>query len=83
MLNGTIDEKGLLERMRQERTENDFGFVKGMINSLDKKIDEEIGFRMRSEDDIRKWFEQKFVLTTERLNMEERGSLEREKRMMQ
>jgi hypothetical protein len=43
--------------MKQERVDNDFGFVKGMITTIDKKLDEEITFRMRSEDDIRKWFD--------------------------
>ena len=52
-----IDEKQMLERMKQERNEHDFGFVKGMITTLDKKLDEEISFRLRSEDDLRKWFE--------------------------
>lgn len=82
-LNNNTDEKQLLERMKQERVDNDFGFVKGMITTIDKKLDEEITFRMRSEDDIRKWFDQKFTMMNERVNIEERGSLEREKRMMQ
>lgn len=59
------------------------GFVKGMIATLDKKIDDETSFRIRSEDDIRKWFESKFNMTVERLNFEERGALDRERRMMQ
>jgi hypothetical protein len=69
--------------MNKERTDNDLGFVKGMIASLDKKIDDETSFRIRSEDDIRKWFESKFTMMSERLNLEERGSLDRERRMMQ
>lgn len=43
--------------MKQEKSDNDIGFVKGMIYTLDKKIDDESSFRIRSEDDIRKWFE--------------------------
>lgn len=53
-----------------------------MIATLDKKIDDETSFRIRSEDDIRKWFETKFNMTVERLNFEERGALDRERRMM-
>jgi hypothetical protein len=56
-LSTNTDEKTLLERMKSEKTDNDFGFVKGMINTIDRRIDEEISFRLRSEDDIRKWFE--------------------------
>lgn len=71
LLQGNTDEKSLLERMKQERTENDMGFLKGMITTLDKKIDDESSFRLRSEDDMRKWFESKFTMVSERLNMEE------------
>ncbi len=68
--------------MKQEKTDNDLGYIKGMIVTLDKKIDDETSFRIRSEDDIRKWFESKFSLVSERLNFEEKGSLDRERRMM-
>jgi hypothetical protein len=69
--------------MKAERNENDFSFIKGMIATLDKKIDDETSFRIRSEDDIRKWFETKFHMMVEKFNMEEKGSLDRERRMMQ
>ena len=39
--------------------------------------------RLRGEDEIRKWFEQKFSMMMERLNFEERGQLDRERRIMQ
>ena len=39
--------------------------------------------RLRGEDEIRKWFEQKFHMMMERLNFEERGQLDRERRIMQ
>jgi hypothetical protein len=42
-----------------------------------------VAFRVRNEDEIRKWFEQKFSMTMERLNFEERGQLDRERRIMQ
>eukprot|EP00347_Sterkiella_histriomuscorum_P013165 403365759 len=83
LLSGNSEEKYLLERMKQEKSDNDLGFVKGMIATLDKKIDDESSFRIRSEDDIRKWFESKFTMSIERLNFEERGALDRERRMMQ
>lgn len=82
ILQSNNEDKTLVERIRQDKTENDFGFLKGMLSTLDKRIDDEVSFRLRSEDDIRKWFEQKFVLTSERLNMEDRQALEREKRIM-
>lgn len=69
--------------MKQDKTDNDLGFIKGMIITLDKKIDDESSFRIRSEDDVRKWFESKITLMSERLTFEEKGSLDRERRMMQ
>lgn len=51
--------------------------------TLERKTDDETSFRLRSEDDIRKWFEQKFAILTERVNQEDRTSLDRERRMMQ
>lgn len=69
--------------MKQEKTDNDLGFIKGMIVTLEKKIDDESSFRIRSEDDIRMWFEKKYTMVIERLNFEEKGSLDRERRMMQ
>jgi len=77
------DERHLIDRMKQEKTDNDFGFLKGMISTLDKKIDDETSFRLRSEDDMRKWFEQKVTIMNERYAQEERGGIERERRMMQ
>lgn len=53
-----------------------------MLATLDKKIDDETSFRIRSEDDIRKWFESKFSMMMERVSIEEKGSLDRERRMM-
>lgn len=57
-------------------------YVKGMITTLDRKVEEETSNRLRSEDDIRKWFEQKQSMVNERLTLEERSSLDRERRMM-
>ena len=82
LLTGNQDEKNLLERIKQERSESDFLYIKGMIATLDKKIDDESSFRIRSEDDIRKWFESKFHVMSEKFSQEERGSLERERRMI-
>lgn len=47
--------------------------MKVQIQSFERKIDDEIGVRLRGEDELRKWFEQKFSMMMERLNFEERG----------
>jgi hypothetical protein len=68
LLTGNQEEKSLLERMKQERNDSDFSYVRGMIATLDKKIDDETSFRIRSEDDIRKWFESKFTLMADKFS---------------
>jgi hypothetical protein len=83
LLTNNVDEKTLLERMKQEKSDSDLGYLRGMMITIEKKIDDESSFRLRSEDDIRKWFEKKFTMMTERINFDERGSLDRERRMMQ
>jgi hypothetical protein len=57
--------------------------MKAQIYTIDRKVEEEAGFRVRNEDETRKWFEQKFQLMMERLNFEERGQMDRERRIMQ
>jgi hypothetical protein len=57
-------------------------FLKGMISTVDKKLDEETSHRLRAEDDSRKWFESKVGMIVEKTSIEERGSLDRERRMM-
>lgn len=52
------------------------------MNTIDRKIDDENAFRIKNEDEMRKWFEKKFSLSMERLNFEERGQLDRERRIM-
>lgn len=83
LLNGNQEEKSLIERMKQEQNNSDMSFLKGMISTLDKKVDEEIQHRLRSEDDGRKWFESKLNMIVEKSSIEERSSLDRERRMMQ
>ena len=41
MLSGNTEEKSMLERMKQEKSDTDVGYLRGMIIQLDKKIDEE------------------------------------------
>lgn len=77
------EEKVNIERIKSDRTESELGFMKATINGFERKIEDEISVRLRGEDEIRKWFEQKFAMMMERLNFEERGQLDRERRIMQ
>ena len=83
LLLGSQEEKVNIERMKSDRNESELAFMKATIQSFDRKIEDEIAVRLRGEDDIRKWFEQKFAMMMERLNFEERGQLDRERRIMQ
>ena len=53
-----------------------------MILTLDKKLDDETSFRVRGTDDMRQWFDKKLSVLGERYNLEERNSLDRERRIM-
>jgi hypothetical protein len=70
---GSQDEKLNIEKIKADRTESELSFMKATIHGFERKIDDEIAVRLRGEDEIRKWFEQKFAMMMERLNFEERG----------
>ena len=56
--------------------------TRAIIAEVDKKLDDEISFRLKSEDDMRQWFDQKFEILKETRNMDESRAVEREKRLM-
>jgi hypothetical protein len=53
-----------------------------MMLTLEKKIEDESVFRVRNEEDTRKYFENKILSIGEKMKTEEKFSLEREKRLM-
>lgn len=72
-----------IEKIKADRNDSELAYMKATISGFDRKIEDEIAVRLRGEDEIRKWFEQKFAMMMERLNFEERGQLDRERRIMQ
>ena len=82
LLQGNAEDKTTIERIKQDKVDSELNYMKQMMLTIDRKVDEENGFRIRNEDEMRKWFEKKFSLSMERLNFEERGQLDREKRIM-
>jgi hypothetical protein len=80
---GSQDQKVMIEQIKADKIASELGYFKAQIVTIEKKVDEEVAFRVRNEDEIRKWFEQKFALMMERLNFEERSQLDRERRIMQ
>ena len=72
-----------MERMKLERSDSDQSYVRQMIGSLEKKLDEEQQFRARNEEDTRRYHENKLVALQEKMKQDEKMQLEREKRIMQ
>lgn len=54
-----------------------------MFNQFEKKLEEEQMFRLRNEEELRKFFETKLIGVVEKVKNEERTNIEREKRIMQ
>ena len=80
---GNREEKESIEKIKADRNDSEMTFMRVQVQGFERKIDDEIAVRLRGEDEIRKWFEQKFAMMMERLNFEERGQLDRERRIMQ
>ena len=54
-----------------------------MINSIERKLEDEQSFRVKNEEDTKRYYENKFIGLQEKMKNEEKLSLEREKRLMQ
>jgi len=83
LLLGNQEQKLTIEQIKQDKVDSELAYFRAQIGGIERKIEDEVAFRVRNEDEIRKWFEQKFAMTMERLNFEERGQLDRERRIMQ
>ena len=66
-----VNEKSIIESMKQEQIQQDVGIVRNLIAQNDRKINDESQNRVRSLDEIRNYFEQKFVVVQERMTYEE------------
>jgi len=53
-----------------------------MMTRIEKRIDDEAGFRSKNEEDTRKYLETRLLGMQEKLKGEEKMALERERRMM-
>ena len=82
MFNSGEDERQRLERLKVDRNDADNQYVKQMMSTIERKLEDECLFRMKNEEDTRKYFDSKFISLAEKLKSEEKQSLEREKRLM-
>lgn len=62
---------------------NDQQYVKHMLQTMEKKIEDEQSFRQKNEEEQRKYFDSKITSLKDKISYEEKMSLEREKRLMQ
>ena len=77
------EERQRLEKLKTDRAESDTQYIKQMMSTLERKLEDEQQFRLRNEEDQKRYFENKFVGLLEKMKSEEKLSLEREKRLIQ
>lgn len=51
-----------MEKLTRENLDQNYSVIANAIQSLDRKVDDEIQFRLRAEDDMRSWVDQKAIL---------------------
>lgn len=66
-----MNEKNLIETLKQEKTESDMAILRNLIAVSERKVQDEAQNRVRSLDEIRNYFESKFVVIQGRLTHEE------------
>lgn len=57
-----VNEKQVIETLKQEKTSSDINIIRGLISQNEKKIYDEGQYRLKSLDDLRLYFEQKFMV---------------------
>jgi hypothetical protein len=77
------EERQRLDRMKVDRTESDYLYIKNMVSNMERRLEEEQKHRVNSENETRIALDAKFQGLNEKLRAEERMILERERRLMQ
>jgi len=57
-----VNEKQVIETLKQEKTSSDINIIRGLISQNEKNIYDEGQYRLKSLDDLRLYFEQKFMV---------------------
>jgi len=63
-------------------TKTEIEYMASQMGALEKKVDEEMSKRVRLEEDLLKYLDEKVVGMKEKMKQEEKGTLEREKKML-
>jgi hypothetical protein len=71
-----------MEKVTRENIDQNYNVIANALQSLDRKVDDEIQFRIRAEDDMRSWVDQKTILLKQGQQFDAESQIEREKRIM-
>lgn len=71
-----------MEKLTRENIDQNYNVIANALQSLDRKVDDEIQFRIRAEDDMRSWVDQKTILLKQGQQFDADSQIEREKRIM-
>jgi hypothetical protein len=71
-----------MEKLTRENIDQNYNVIANALQSLDRKVDDEIQFRIRAEDDMRSWVDQKTILLKQGQQFDAESQIEREKRIM-
>lgn len=83
MYKSTEDERTMYNKLKDEKDDGDVEYLKNYIRTVERKLEDESAFRLKNEDDLRSWFEQKVASIHQKLKNEEKMALDREKKMME
>ena len=76
------EERQEMYKMKNGTFEGEMTYLRNVLKTLERWIDDETAFRVKNEDDLRTWFEQKVNGLNERIKNEEKQSLERERKLI-
>lgn len=82
VFNSNEEDRQKIERLKIDKVEADNNAFRQMISGFEKKLDSETEYRVKNQDDFRKYVDSKFATILETIKSDEKMSLEREKRMM-
>lgn len=66
------EERQEMYKMKNGTFEGEVSYLKNILKTLERRIDDETAFRVKNEDDLRTWFEQKVNGLSERMKNEEK-----------
>ena len=82
IFNESEEQKQRAEKIKSDKFESDVNNTKRILSLFDRKIETESELRLKNEEDLRQYFESKFINMHEQLKTDEKLALEREQRMM-